>query len=115
MAEYQSVIDKIRNVFGDPKGFIPLHEPLFIGNEKKYLEECIDSTYVSSVGKFVDLFEEKIAQYTGALNAVVCVNGTSALHLALKMIGVDRNDEVLTQSVTFIATANAISYCSAVP
>jgi perosamine synthetase len=115
MAEFQSIIDKIRSVFGEARGIIPLHAPLFIGNEKKYLEECIDSTYVSSVGKFVDLFEEKIAQYTGSQKAVVCVNGTNALHLALKMVGVEQNDEVLTQSVTFIATANAISYCGAIP
>lgn len=109
------IISFIRKTFNQPTGFIPLHAPLFIGNEKKYLEECIDSTFVSSVGKFVDLFEEKITEYTGAKKAVVCVNGTNALHLALKLVGVEQNDEVITQSVTFIATANAISYCSAKP
>jgi len=86
-----------------------------MGNEKKYLEECIDSTFVSSVGKFVDRFEEMIVEYTGAKKAVVCVNGTNALHLALKLAGVEQNDEVVTQALTFIATANAISYCGAHP
>jgi perosamine synthetase len=109
------IIAFIRKTFNQPTGFIALHAPLFIGNEKKYLEECIDSTFVSSVGKYVDLFEEKIAEYTGAKKAVVCVSGTNALHLALKLVGVEQNNEVITQSVTFIATANAISYCGAKP
>ena len=115
MAKYQFIIDKIREIFQKPEGKIYLHEPLFIGNEKKYIEECIDSTYVSSVGKFVDLFEEKIAKYTGAKKAVVCVNGTNAIHIALMLVGVKQNDEVITQPLTFIATANAISYCGATP
>ena len=115
MATYQFIIDKIRELYGEPEKFIPLHAPLFIGNEKKYLEECIDSTFVSSVGKFVGLFEDKIADYTGSLRAVACVNGTSALHIALKLTGVEQNDEVITQPLTFIATANAISYCGAKP
>jgi aminotransferase in exopolysaccharide biosynthesis len=112
---FKEVIDFVRELYHEPKGFIPLHAPVFLGNEKKYLEECIDSTYVSSVGKFVDLFEEKIAEYTGAKKAVVCVNGTNALHLALKMAGVERDSEVITQPLTFIATANAIAYCDAHP
>lgn len=115
MSEFQSIIDKIRDIFGVQQGTIYLHEPLFIGNEKKYLNECIDSTFVSSVGKFVDLFEEKTAEYTGAKKAVVCVNGTNALHMALKLVGVEQGDEVITQPVTFIATVNAISYCGAKP
>ncbi len=115
MAKYQFIIDKIREIYRKPEGRINLHEPLFIGNEKKYLEECIDSTFVSSVGKFVDLFEEKVAEYTGAKKAVVCVSGTNALHIALKLVGVEQNDEVITQPLTFIATANAISYCGAIP
>ena len=113
MATYQFIIDKIRELYGEQEKFIPLHTPLFIGNEKKYLEECIDSTFVSSVGKFVDLFEDKVAEYTGSGKAVACVNGTNALHLALRLAGVERNDEVITQPLTFIATANAISYCGA--
>ena len=115
MAKYQFVIDKIRDLFHKPEGPIYLHEPLFIGNEKKYLEECIDSTYVSSVGKFVDLFEKKIAEYTGVKKAVVCVSGTNALHMALILVGVKQYDEVITQPLTFIATTNAISYCGATP
>jgi len=95
--------------------FIPLHEPRFIGNEKKYLNECIDSTFVSSVGKFVDEFEEKMASYTGAKYAVATSNGTSALHIALLLANVSSNDEVITQSLTFVATCNAISYCGAQP
>ncbi len=95
--------------------FIPLHEPRFIGNEKKYLNECIDSTFVSSVGRFVDLFEENIAKFTGAKHAIACVNGTAALHIALILSDVKANDEVITQPLTFIATANAISYTGAMP
>lgn len=112
---FSDLIRFIRELYKDPKGFIPLHAPIFNGNEKKYLEDCIDSTYVSSVGKFVDLFEEQMAAYTGSKKAVACVNGTNALHLALKMAGVDGNSEVITQPLTFIATANAIAYCDAHP
>lgn len=115
MPKYQLIIDKIREIYQKPTEQIYLHEPLFIGNEKKYLEECIDSTYVSSVGKFVDLFEKKIAEFTGAKKAVVCINGTNALHIAMLLAGVEQYDEVLTQPLTFIATANAISYCCATP
>lgn len=97
------------------KDFIPLHAPRFAGNEKKYLNECIDSTFVSSVGKFVDEFEEKIASYTGSKYAIATSNGTSALHISLILAGVERNDEVITQPLTFVATCNAISYCSAQP
>ena len=95
--------------------FLPLHEPLFFGNEKKYLNECIDSTLVSSVGKFVDQFEEMVAEYTGAKYAIATVNGTAALHIALKLVGTDENSEVITQPLTFIATCNVISYCNAKP
>ncbi|MBU1370218.1 MAG: LegC family aminotransferase [Bacteroidetes bacterium] len=112
---YNEIISFIRQLYKTPEGFIPLHAPVFAGNEKKYLNECIDSTFVSSVGRFVDLFEEKMAEYTGAKKAVVCVNGTNALHLALMMVGVERDTEVITQPLTFIATANAISYCDAHP
>jgi aminotransferase in exopolysaccharide biosynthesis len=115
MPKYQFIIDKIRELFGKPEGPIPLHAPVFIGNEKKFIEECIDSTYVSSVGRFVDLFEKKIAEYTGVERAVVCVNGTNALFLALKLVDVGRHDEVITQPLTFIATSNAICYCGAEP
>ena len=95
--------------------FIPLHEPRFIGNEKKYLNDCIDSTFVSSVGKYVDLFEKKIANYVGSKYAIATVNGTSALHISLLLVDVKENDEVITQPLTFIATCNAIRYCNANP
>ena len=112
---YSQIIDFIRQTFHQPDGVVPLHAPCFVGNEKKYLDECIDSTYVSSVGKFVDRFEEMVAQYTGAKRAVVCVNGTNALYMAMSLAGVEREDEVITQPLTFIATCNAISYIGAYP
>jgi perosamine synthetase len=115
MLNYDMIIDNIRDLFNEPKEFIPLHVPHFSGNEKKYVNECIDSTFVSSVGKFVDQFELAIAKYTGAKRCVVCVNGTNAIHLALIASGVDAGDEVLTQPLTFIATVNAISYAQATP
>jgi perosamine synthetase len=95
--------------------FIPLHVPVFKGNEKKYLLETIDTTYVSSVGNFVKTFEEMMCDLTGANYAVATVNGTSALHMALLLAGTEQNDEVLSQSLTFIATCNAISYIGASP
>jgi perosamine synthetase len=115
MKEFKEITSFIRRLYNQPTGFIPLHAPVFLGNEKKYLEECIDSTFVSSVGKFVDQFEQRMAEYTGAKKAVACVNGTSALHLALKLVGVEPETEVITQPLTFIATANAITYCGAKP
>ena len=115
MNKIKSVIDFIRSIFREPKDFIPLHDPRFIGNEKKYLNECIDSNFVSSVGEFVGRFEEMCAEYTGAKYAIAAMNGTAALHIALELAGVQRNDEVLTQALTFIATANAISYTGAHP
>ena len=111
---YESTIKFIKELYGN-KPFTPLSVPKFIGNEKKYLEECIDTTFVSSVGKFVDRFEEEIAKYTGAKKAVVCVSGTNALHMSLLLAGVKRDDEVLTQALTFIATCNALSYIGAHP
>lgn len=111
---YSQVTDFVHQLFGTEET-VPLHAPLFIGNEKKYLNECIDTTFVSSVGKFVDRFEEEVAAYTGAKRAVVCVSGTNALHMAMMLVGVEREDEVLTQALTFIATCNAISYIGAHP
>ena len=109
-----SVINFIKSIYKTEK-FIPLHEPRFVGNEKKYLSECIDSTFVSSIGKFVDELEEKIAKYTGAKYVVATSNGTSALHISLLLADVDKNSEVITQPLTFVATCNAISYCNAKP
>ena len=111
---YKKITDFIHELY-QTDHFIPLHAPTFRGREKDYLIDCIDSTFVSSVGKYVDLFEEKIADYVGAKKAIVCVNGTNALHICLKVVGVEFNDEVITQPLTFIATTNAISYANAVP
>ena len=110
---YKKIVDYIKDLYG--QDFVPLSVPKFIGNEKNYLYECIDTTFVSSVGKFVDRFEEDMAAYTGAKRAVVCVSGTNALHMAMILAGVERDDEVLTQALTFIATCNAISYIGACP
>ena len=111
---YQNVIAYIKELYGNQE-FTPLSVPKFIGNEKKYLDDCIDTTFVSSVGKYVDRFEEEMAKYVGAKKAVVCVSGTNALHMSLMLAGVERNDEVLTQALTFIATCNALSYIGAYP
>lgn len=94
---------------------VPLHAPVFLGKEKEYLSECIDTTFVSYVGKFVAKFEEITAQYTGAKYAVAVVNGTAALQIALQVAGVQNDDEVITQPLTFVATANAISHTGAKP
>ncbi len=94
---------------------VELHEPFFGGNEWKYTKECLDTGWVSSVGKYVDVFESKLAEYTGVKRAFAVVNGTAALHIALKMAGVEMNDEVLVPDLTFVAIANAVTYCGAVP
>jgi aminotransferase in exopolysaccharide biosynthesis len=109
----EQVVAAIRAVVGvGPAG---LHEPHFGGNEWLYLKECLDSTFVSSVGKFVDRFEADLAAFTGAKHAVAVVNGTAALHIALKLAGVKPDDEVLIPTLTFVATANAVTYCGATP
>jgi aminotransferase in exopolysaccharide biosynthesis len=116
MKEYLFNFTKFtREIFHSPQEFIPLHDPRFIGNEKKYLNECIDSNFVSSVGEFVSRFEQMCANYTGAKYAVATMNGTSALHISLLLAGVSSGDEVITQPLTFVATANAISYTQASP
>jgi aminotransferase in exopolysaccharide biosynthesis len=114
MQTYKKIVHFIHQSYNTQE-FIPLHEPRFLGNEKKYLNECIDSTFVSSVGKFVTQFEEEFALYVGSKYSVACVNGTSALHVALVASGVSQDDEVLTQALSFIATSNAINYCGAKP
>ena len=111
---YKNVVEFIQNIY-KTKEFIPLHEPRFVGNEKKYLNDCIDSTFVSSVGKYVDLFEEKFAKTVDSKYAIAMVNGTSALHIALLLAGVKKDNEVLTQALTFVATANAVVYVDAKP
>lgn len=110
----QEIIEFIQNTY-NTKEFIPLHEPRFLGNEKRYLNDCIDSTFVSSVGAYVDRFEKEFAAYVGSKYAIATVNGTSALHISLLLADVKENDEVLTQALTFIATCNAINYCGAKP
>jgi perosamine synthetase len=112
--KHQDIVKFIRSLYQTTE-FIPLHEPKFFGNEKTYVNDCIDSTFVSSVGKYVDQFERMIAEYTGAKFAVATVNGTAALHITLKLAGVNQGDEVVTQALSFVATCNAISYCGAKP
>ena len=106
-----AILQGIKNVVGE--GPVKLHEPTFEGNESRYLQDCIESTYVSSVGKYVDQFEIELAKFTGAKHAISLVNGTAALHLALKLVGTMPGDEVLVQGFTFVATANAVTYCGA--
>ncbi|EMT45878.1 LegC family aminotransferase [Anoxybacillus flavithermus] len=105
---------KIKSMYPQ-KDFIPLHEPKFKGNEQKYIADCIETGWVSSVGKYVDQFERMLAEFTGVKRAVAVVNGTAALHIALKIVGIQPNDEVLIPSLTFVATGNAVVYCGAVP
>lgn len=109
------LVSFIREAHKIPEGIIPLHAPAFSGNEKNYMLDCINSTFVSTVGEYVNTFEQKVAEYTGAQYAVATVNGTAALHTALMVSGVNDYHEVLTQAVSFVATANAISYCGAEP
>jgi len=110
----KEIISFIRNKFRS-EDFIPLHVPTFNGNEKKYLNECIDSTFVSSVGPFVDEFEELMSQITQTKKTTAVVNGTAGLQVALRLVGVKKNDEIITQALTFVATANAIAYNNAHP
>lgn len=111
---HQELIKFIRAKYKTEE-FIPLHAPVFRGNEKKYLEECIDSTFVSSVGVFVDKFEEMMNTITQTKRTTAVVNGTAALQVSLRLVGVQPNDEVITQALTFVATANAIMYNGASP
>ena len=109
------VVDTVEAVLGMENGFLPLHKPTFEGNEWDYVQECIDTEWVSSAGSYVDRFEEDLADYTGAERAVVVVNGTAALHVSLQLAGVTDGDEVLVPALTFVATANAVSYLGATP
>jgi len=114
MSNYSEVIGFIKNQF-DNKAFIPLHEPRFLGNEKKYVVDTIDSTFVSSVGAYVDKFELMMSSISGTNKSIAVVNGTSALQVALRLVGVSNGDEVITQALTFIATVNSIIYNGAAP
>jgi len=111
---FNEIVEFIKSLYPGQNP-VPLHAPVFLGNEKKYLADCIDSTFVSYLGKYVTQFEEMTAQYTGAKYAIAMVNGTTALQIALQVAGVKPGDEVITQPLTFVATANAISHCSAIP
>ena len=110
-----AVVDTIAAVVGDARRPVPLHEPQFSGNEWTYVKQTIDDGWVSSAGPFVDLFEKQLAARCQTAAAVATVNGTAALHLALHLVGVLPNDEVLVPTLTFVATANAVTYCGAVP
>lgn len=111
---FTKIIDFIKSLYPDENP-VPLHAPRFIGNEKKYVIDAIDSTFVSSIGEYVDRFEEMICEITGAKFAVATVNGTCALHVAIELAGVQPDDEVIIQPLSFVAPANAISYCGAKP
>jgi perosamine synthetase len=109
------ILEAVKAALREPKKFLPLHEPSIGDLEKQFVNDCIESTFVSSVGKYVDRFEIEIAKYTGVKRAVAVVNGTAALHISLLLAGVKQNDEVLAPGLTFVATANAVSYCGAIP
>jgi len=111
----QNISKTILNILSKKNNVFPLHEPCFHGNEWNYVKECIDTGWVSSTGQFVNKFEELLAKYTGSKYAVAVVNGTAALHMCLKIAGVKNNDEVIIPALSFVATANAVSYCGAIP
>ncbi|WDN89388.1 hypothetical protein BuS5_02356 [Desulfosarcina sp. BuS5] len=111
----ETILTVLKDVLPKDRKFIPLHEPKFNGKEIEYVTACIDSTFVSSVGKYVDKFEKMLEEYTGVKKAVAVMNGTSALHIALKLANVRQGDEVIMPALTFVATANAVSYLQAVP
>jgi len=115
LLDLNNVMQALKKCLPTNQERIGLHEPYFGGNEWKYVKECLDTGWVSSVGKYVDQFEQRLAEYTGAKKAVAVVNGTAALHIALILAGVIRDDEVIVPTLTFIATTNAITYCGAVP
>lgn len=111
----QTLLDAITTALGDVPRPVPLHEPYFAGQEWAYVKECLDTGWVSSVGSYVDLFEQKLAEKCGVKHAISVVNGTAALQVMLRLVGVRAGDEVLMPALTFIATANAVSYCNAIP
>ncbi|WP_243310610.1 LegC family aminotransferase [Fundidesulfovibrio agrisoli] len=115
MDSFEQIVRIVRAAHRAPEGFVPLHAPVFGGNEGAYVQQTIDSTFVSSVGAFVDRFEAMLRDITGAACAVATVNGTAALHAALRLAGVEPGDLVLTQTLSFAATCNAVAYCGASP
>lgn len=110
-----TVLHALQSVLPTDKDIIALHEPQFGGNDWNYVKECLDTGWVSSAGMFVERFEDQLSEYTGVKHAVAVVNGTAALHICLKLVGVMQNDEVLLPALTFVATANAVTYCGALP
>jgi perosamine synthetase len=115
MSDLNHCLAALKEVVGSTQNQVALHEPQFLGNEWSYVKACLDSGWVSSVGQYVSLFEQKIAEYTQIPYVVATVNGTSALHLSLVLMDVRQNDEVLIPALTFVATANAVKYCHAIP
>jgi perosamine synthetase len=113
--DHEAVLSALKSVLPQNKDDVSLHEPQFGGNEWAYVKECLDTGWVSSVGKFVDRFEHDLAEFTGVKYAVAVVNGTAALHVCLQLVGVKPGDEVLIPALTFVATANAVTYCGATP
>jgi len=111
----EAVLTTIRNVLSSHKAAIGLHEPLFEGREWEYVKECLDTGWVSSVGKFVDRFEKEFAEYTGVKRVIAVMNGTCALHIALRLAGVKIGDEIIAHALTFVATANAVAYLWGIP
>jgi perosamine synthetase len=109
-----AIVNALRECLPKGRDSIGLHEPYFAGKEWVYVKDCLDTGWVSSVGKYVDRFEKELAEYTGVKRAVAVVNGTAALHISLQLAGVDQYDEVLLPALTFVATANAVTYCGAV-
>ena len=110
---FEEVINFIRSIYG--KEFVPLHRPVFEGNERQYLVDCVDSNFVSTVGSQVDEFEKGVGKFVGSDYAVAVVNGTAALQIALQLAGVGKDEEVITQAVSFIAVCNAVNYIGAKP
>ncbi|WP_423055273.1 LegC family aminotransferase [Zhaonella formicivorans] len=113
--DLNAIVTTIKECLPKERDIIGLHEPVFTGNEWAYIKDCLDTGWVSSVGKYVELFEKQLADYTGVKHAVAVMNGTAALHIALILVGVKPNDEVIVPDLTFVATANAVAYCSAIP
>lgn len=111
----EDFLQGLKAVLGQPKVAMPLHAPEFSGREWEFVKDCLDSTFVSSVGRYVDQFEKELAEFTGARHAVAVVNGTAALHISMVLAGVKPNEEVIVPSLSFVATANAVSHCGAIP
>ena len=111
----QALLQGLQKILGIPQKLIPLHEPEFIKKESAFVQDCLDSTFVSSIGKYVERFEDMLADYTGSKYAIATVNGTAALHIALKLAGVQSGDEVLVPALSFVATANAVIHCGGTP